>query len=108
MTGYQGDPDLVTIPKAAALLGISAKTGYRLARAGKFPGDAAIRVGSSWRVSIPRLKSHLGTRPAISEPEPDARASAAAAKVGRLLVALSEVLADPVIAERIVGAVAGG
>lgn len=59
VTGYQGDPQLVPIPRAVPELGISAKTGYRLARTGKFPGDAAIKVGRSWRVSLPRLRRYL-------------------------------------------------
>lgn len=59
MTGYEGDRDLVTIPRAVPELGISAKTGYRLARAGQFPGGAAIKVGRSWRVSLPRLRRYL-------------------------------------------------
>lgn len=59
MTGYRGDPNLLTIPAAAARLGISAKTAYRLARAGTFPGGAALKVGVSWRISVPRLDRYL-------------------------------------------------
>jgi len=50
-------PDLISIPEAAKRLGFSAETLYRLARAGKF--DPAIKIGSSWRVSVPRLERYL-------------------------------------------------
>lgn len=106
MTGYQGDPNLLTIPTAAELLGISAQTGYRLARAGKFPGDAAIKVGQSWRVSLPKLRRYLGSD---RQERPVAAAIAgtaeSAAKVRRLLDALVVVLEDPVIVARIIGSV---
>jgi hypothetical protein len=60
VTGFQGDPDLVTIPKACReVLGITPRTGYELARAGTFPGNAAVKVGGSWRVSLPRLRRYL-------------------------------------------------
>lgn len=38
---------------AAAQLGIGISTAYRLVAVGKLPG--ALRIGSQWRVSIPRL-----------------------------------------------------
>lgn len=58
MTGTP--PDLVTIPVACRdYLGISDQTGYTLAAAGQFPGGAAIRVGSQWRVSTVRLLRYL-------------------------------------------------
>jgi len=52
--------DLVTIPAACRdYLGISDETGYTLARTGRFPGEAAIRIGSQWRVSLPKLLRYL-------------------------------------------------
>lgn len=67
MTGYQPDPDLITLPRAAARLGISATTAYRLAQSGQFPGGAALKVGRHWRVSVPRLGRYLEGSPASSE-----------------------------------------
>lgn len=61
------DPDLVTIPRAAELLGIAPETAYRKAEAGTFPGNAAIRVGSRWRVSLPKLRHHLHGEEATTE-----------------------------------------
>lgn len=54
-----GDPDLITLPQAAAWLGISAKTAQRMAAAGTFPGDAAIQIGRTWKVSLQKLRRHL-------------------------------------------------
>ena len=54
------DPDLVSIPKVGPILGKSSETLYRWARAGTFPGDAAIKLGgNSWVVSLPKLRRHL-------------------------------------------------
>lgn len=52
-------PDLLTIPAAARRLGISPNHALNLARAGNFPGDAAVRIGSRWRVSVPKLEHYL-------------------------------------------------
>lgn len=52
-------PDLLSLPAAAARLGIGRTTAFELARAGKFPGDAAIKVGAKWRVSVPKLERYL-------------------------------------------------
>jgi hypothetical protein len=59
-------PDLVSIQVACRdYLGISCDTGYTLARAGRFPGSAAMRIGGQWRVSVPRLLRYLhGDQPA--------------------------------------------
>lgn len=54
---HPSDPDLLTVPQAAAKLGLHPDSAYRLARAGKLPG--AIQVGSRWYVSVPRLERHL-------------------------------------------------
>lgn len=60
MTGYQGDPDLITIPAAARkYLSVTPRTAYEWARTGKFPGGAAMKIGGSWRVSVPRLLRFL-------------------------------------------------
>ncbi len=50
-------PDLLTIPQAARRLGISPDTLYRWCRAGTF--EPAIRLGSHYRVSVPRLDRYL-------------------------------------------------
>ena len=49
--------DLLTMPEAALRLGVCTETLYRLARAGEF--EPAIKIGSHWRVSIPRLERYL-------------------------------------------------
>lgn len=53
--------DLVSIPVACRdyLGGISDDLGYRLANTGEFPGDAAIRLGRCWKVSVPKLLRYL-------------------------------------------------
>jgi hypothetical protein len=58
------DPDLITLPASAVRLGISEKTAQRLARAGKFPGGAAIQIGRQWRVSVVKLERFLHGEPA--------------------------------------------
>lgn len=50
------DVDLISVPEASRRLGLHPDSGYRLARAGKFPG--AVQVGSRY-VSVPRLERHL-------------------------------------------------
>jgi excisionase family DNA binding protein len=52
-----GDPDLLSIPETARMLNMSAEHCYRLARRGDLPG--AVRIGSRWLVSRPRLSAHL-------------------------------------------------
>jgi excisionase family DNA binding protein len=49
------DPDVISIPQAAELLGISKDLGYDLARRGELPG--AIQLGRRWRVSRIRLRA---------------------------------------------------
>lgn len=67
----QMPPDLVSIPVACRdYLPISDETGYQLAKAGRFPGDAAFRVGRKWVVSVPKLLRYMhgdGYQPANSE-----------------------------------------
>jgi excisionase family DNA binding protein len=53
------NPDLATLAEAAVELGISYQTAKQLAAAGRFPGDAAVRVGGQWRVSRIRLNRYL-------------------------------------------------
>ncbi len=49
--------DLISIPDAARRVGVHPDTLYRLARTGQFP--PALSIGSSWRVSVPRLERYL-------------------------------------------------
>lgn len=53
MTG----PDLISIPEAARRLGLCPETLYRLSRSGQFV--PAVKIGKSWRVSVPRLERFL-------------------------------------------------
>ena len=45
--------DVELLPWAAQQLGISKATAYRLAQAGKIPGQ--FKVGAQWRVSVRRF-----------------------------------------------------
>jgi excisionase family DNA binding protein len=59
--------DIISIPKAAKRIGLSAETIYRLARSGRF--EPAVRVGARWLVSVPRLEKFLhGDGTAATEP----------------------------------------
>lgn len=49
-----GDPYVVSVPEAAALLGISKDLAYDLARRGELPG--AFQLGRRWRVSLVKLR----------------------------------------------------
>jgi len=49
------DRDVISVPQAAELLGISKDLGYDLARRGELPG--AIQLGRRWRVSLIRLRA---------------------------------------------------
>lgn len=49
--------DLITVPEAARRIGMHPDTLYRLCRAGQFP--PAIKIGSRWKVSVPRLERYL-------------------------------------------------
>jgi excisionase family DNA binding protein len=53
--GSMVDPDVISVPRAAELLGISKDLGYDLARRGELPG--AIQLGRRWRVSLIRLRA---------------------------------------------------
>jgi excisionase family DNA binding protein len=49
--------EVLTLPVAAEVLGISAETARKLAVRGELPG--AIRIGRQWRVSRPALEQFL-------------------------------------------------
>jgi excisionase family DNA binding protein len=49
--------DLLKVPEAARRLGVNPETLYRLIKAGNFP--PAVRIGTSIRVSVPRLEQFL-------------------------------------------------
>lgn len=53
-----GVPQMVSISTAAKALGISRKTGYRLAAAGEFPVEVR-RIGGSLKVSVHQLERYL-------------------------------------------------
>jgi excisionase family DNA binding protein len=65
VSGFRGDSNLLTIPAAAVILGVSDDTAARLARKGQLPG--AMKIGRSWRVSRPRLLNHLHGVPLPSD-----------------------------------------
>jgi excisionase family DNA binding protein len=50
-------PDLLSVPETAPIVGVHEDTLYRLIRTGQFP--PAIKIGSRWRVSRPRLNRYL-------------------------------------------------
>jgi excisionase family DNA binding protein len=52
------DPYVISVPEAAAMLGISRDLAYDLARRGELPG--ALHLGRRWVVSKPRLLTYLG------------------------------------------------
>jgi excisionase family DNA binding protein len=60
----ESDPDLITVPEAAARLGMHPDTLYRLCRSGQFP--PAVQIGSRWKVSVPRLERYLHGEPVAS------------------------------------------
>ena len=51
--------DLISITKAAEVLGVDPKTAVAWAAAGKFPGDAARKEGRRWVVSVRRLDRYF-------------------------------------------------
>ena len=57
-------PDLITIPAAARRIGKHRDTLYKLAATGEFP--PAVRIGSRWLVSVPRLERFLHGEPGPS------------------------------------------
>ena len=61
------DPNVISIPEAAARLRISKDLAYDLAHRGELPG--AIKVGTRWRVSLIRLNAaiHGGTEDRSTE-----------------------------------------
>jgi hypothetical protein len=50
-------------------LGISDETGYTLARTGRVRGDAAIKSGAQWRVSVRRLLRNLHGEEKPADPD---------------------------------------
>jgi excisionase family DNA binding protein len=54
------EPDLISIPEAADVLGLHKDTLYKLARTGRFP--PAVAIGGRFRVSVPRLRRYLHAR----------------------------------------------
>jgi excisionase family DNA binding protein len=50
-------PDLLTVHAAAGRVGVHPETLYRAIRAGEF--EPAVRIGGSWRVSVPKLNRLL-------------------------------------------------
>jgi hypothetical protein len=49
------DPNVISLEEAAVLRGVSVKTAYRLARAGRFPGLLPREKGEHYKVSRPRF-----------------------------------------------------
>ena len=49
------DPNVISVPEAASLLGISEDLAYDLARRGELPG--AFQLGRRWRVSVIKLRA---------------------------------------------------
>jgi hypothetical protein len=52
-------PDLITLPAAGRRLGLSDNTMYRMAGAEATRPEWIIKLGRSYRVSVPRLERHL-------------------------------------------------
>jgi predicted DNA-binding transcriptional regulator AlpA len=52
---FIGDPNVISVPEAAALLGISNDLAYDLARRDELPG--AFKLAGRWIVSLIRLKA---------------------------------------------------
>lgn len=50
-------PDVELLSWAAEHLGIATSTAYRLAPLGQIPG--AFRVGSQWRISVPKFEREV-------------------------------------------------
>jgi excisionase family DNA binding protein len=57
-------PDLLTMAEAAKRIGMHKDTLYKLARTGQF--SPAVRIGSKWLVSVPRLERFLHGEPVAS------------------------------------------
>ncbi len=58
---------VLTIPEVAALLKISERTIYAMAKEGRLPG--AVKVGGSWRVLLPKLMGWLEANSTPARPE---------------------------------------
>ena len=61
MTAHPTAPDVISIPQAAARLGVSEETLRRLAReeGGRSRPTYVLQIGSSYRVSVPLLQRYL-------------------------------------------------
>jgi excisionase family DNA binding protein len=51
-------PDLITVPQAAARLGLAPNTVYAMAKSPERP-EWLLQLGRSYRVSVPRLERWL-------------------------------------------------
>ncbi|MFN2494848.1 MAG: helix-turn-helix domain-containing protein [Pseudonocardiaceae bacterium] len=49
----------MSVPEAAACLGVTESTGYRLVNAGEFP-VRVLRLGRQWRVPTAEVRRELG------------------------------------------------
>lgn len=54
------EPECLTVPDVAAVLGVSKSAVYRLLRAGELAELQPIRIGRQWRISRARLDRYLG------------------------------------------------
>ncbi len=61
------DDAVLTIPEVAALLKISERTVYAMAKEGRLPG--AVKIGGSWRVLRPKLMGWLEENSTPAAPE---------------------------------------
>jgi excisionase family DNA binding protein len=60
------DPNVISVPEAATLLGISKDLAYDLARRGELPG--AFQLGRRWRVSLVKLRAAVhGTEDGVAQ-----------------------------------------
>lgn len=65
MTDRLKSKTVLSLAEAAPLLGVSRNTAWELALRGEFPG--AFKVGSRWKVSIPRFNHEVHGVPLPSE-----------------------------------------
>lgn len=63
------DEPVLTIREVAALLKMSERTVYAMAKEGKLPG--AVKLGGSWRVVRSKLMAWLDAHSASAEPQSD-------------------------------------
>ena len=65
------DEPVLTIKETAALLKVSERTVYAMAKEGRLPG--AVKVGGSWRVVSAKLFAWLDASSTSAEPKGDNR-----------------------------------